>query len=133
MIQSTLRQRMHSSYQDKLKARKLPKRGRVARSAVALAKTKSTDGTNHLPVGCLEVVPRPFASDTLGAVTLRSYEQYRGLKSRDYAMKCLLVVGCACYYVCNTHDQYKSFSYKWLHSCICSIMVVLFHYVMMLS
>ncbi|KAK2181759.1 hypothetical protein NP493_383g04075 [Ridgeia piscesae] len=75
----------------KTKARKLPKRGRVPRSAVALAKTKSTDGANQLPVACLEAVPRPFASDTLGAMTLRSYEQYRGLKSRDYAMKCLLV------------------------------------------
>ena len=93
------------SVRDQTKVRKLPKRGRVARSAVALAKTKSTDGANQLPVACLEVVPRPFASDTLGAMTLRSYEQYRGLKSRDYAMKCLLVVG-VIYYTCNMHAMH---------------------------
>ena len=59
---------------------------------MAMAKTRSVDGS-QLQVACLEDVPRPFASDNIGAITLRTYERYRGLKSRDYATKCLLVVG----------------------------------------
>jgi len=65
------------------------------RSLKSIIFTKGqTDGNFALPLSSVENSPRPFvrsSSEELMKGTLSLYEKYRGLKSRDYAIKCMSV------------------------------------------
>jgi hypothetical protein len=67
-----------------------------SRSAVLLAKAKTADGAIPLPMSSIESIPKPVfhvKSDGVDVArsTLDSYERHRGMKARDYAIKCLSV------------------------------------------
>ncbi|XP_064620330.1 uncharacterized protein LOC135483395 isoform X2 [Lineus longissimus] len=67
-----------------------------SRSAALLAKAKTADGAIPLPMSSIECIPKPvFHVKSHGAdvarSTLDSYERHRGMKARDYAIKCLSV------------------------------------------
>ena len=67
------------------------KKTQSVKSALFLKKARTGDGAIPLPMVSVENNPRPFVSknDDFAQTTLEVYEKYRGLRSRDYAIKCL--------------------------------------------
>ena len=84
-----------TSQQTDLTKKLAPKRKRRPdlTSDVLLAKARTTDGSMALPMVSHDV-PRPFvkaSEEDITRQTMSHYERYRGIKSRDYAIKCLSV------------------------------------------
>ncbi|XP_074640258.1 uncharacterized protein LOC141898315 [Tubulanus polymorphus] len=69
---------------------------RQTKSAALLVKAKSAEYGIPLPMNSVDSLPKPFYHVGVYEVddaqrTLDQYEKYRGMKSRDYAIKCLSV------------------------------------------
>ena len=69
---------------------KTPRKKRKS-SEVIMAKSRARDGSIPLPMRSIDNNPRPFAKGDVNKATLDLFERHRGIKSRDYAIKCMSV------------------------------------------